>query len=632
MKKVSISGLKKDLRKVVENLKSTANFQIVFYKNQNEPLSKSDLESKAKFQTQLNSVKNALEFVHADTSAVSISYDQLRKISKKEARIIKLTDKLRQTEGKINSLGDQMDKNQATITSLKPYTLLPVPLSLTKNTKHTFTLCGVMPQKQWKKYKTDINLSNYHYEVFPSVNDNVCVIVTGNIDEIEIANAITEYKFEPCPFDFNRTPAEEITFLTGQNTDMKSRYEELNKHRRIKSDEVKLLKIYYDYLVNELDTLTILSNAMQTKDCFLLSGWIPAQYERKFNIIMNRNRNIVVKSADAADTDVPPVVTKNLPWVSPFSTVTAMYGMPSKTDIDPNPFVAFFYFLFFGIMFGDAGYGLLLFGTLTIFFIVKRPRQNKRFLALFMLGGISAALWGIVFGSVFGNNLFGIQFLDPMKDAILFLALSLYLGVIQITIGNLLKIFVKLKNGKFKDAVLFALPHFALMFGLSLCFPSFISQLLGIQNPVLQYFIPWTDLGIYITLGGVAGIILFNGINKKGIMGKVVGSLSGAYGLVNYFSDILSYARLFGVGLAGSVIAYVANYLGGMLMTSPIGYVFGVLILVILHAINIGLGLLSAHVHNTRLQLIEFFSKFYDGEGKPFTPLTSNLRFSRIKT
>jgi V/A-type H+-transporting ATPase subunit I len=382
---------------------------------------------------------------------------------------------------------------------------------------------------------------------------------------------------------------------------------------------------------------------MQTKECFIVNGWIPARNKSKFtNLIERTNSQIVIKITEAADTDNPPVLTHNNPIVAPFGSVTAMYGAPGRTDIDPNPFVAFFYFLFFGVMFGDAGYGILLFVLTCGILCVKKPTGGmKQMMALFMICGISAVLWGIIFNSFFGVAINSANFigaimptaiLDPMANATLFLALTLYFGIIQILVGLLLNVYNLIRIGKTKDALLGALPHFILFCGLAMAFPKAIGGLLGIKSPLVDWFAPLVFPGAIVTLVGIAGIIIFNGRNKKGVAGKLTGALSGAYGLINYFGDILSYARLFGVGLAGTVIAYVANFMAGMFIDMGIlGIPFGIIIAAAFHAINIGLGLLSAYVHDARLQFIEFFGKFYEGSGKPFAPLGSSLRYTRIK-
>ena len=111
-----------------------------------------------------------------------------------------------------------------------------------------------------------------------------------------------------------------------------------------------------------------------------------------------------------------------------------------------------------------------------------------------------------------------------------------------------------------------------------------------------------------------------------------MGSFAGAYGLVNYFNDVISYVRLFALALVGTVLAMIGNDLGSMLFAIPlVGWLLGFAVAAAFHTFNIGLGLLSAYVHGARLQFIEFFSKFYSGDGTPFKPIGSGLRYTHIK-
>jgi V/A-type H+-transporting ATPase subunit I len=127
-------------------------------------------------------------------------------------------------------------------------------------------------------------------------------------------------------------------------------------------------------------------------------------------------------------------------------------------------------------------------------------------------------------------------------------------------------------------------------------------------------------------------IALFRGRKKKGVIGKAAGGLGGLYGIVNYMSDILSYSRIFGLGIATAVIGMVANIIAVMLFTMPIiGYPLGILAALVLHAFNLGMNLLGCYVHNARLQYVEFYGKFYEGGGRVFTPLGAVKKYYVIK-
>ncbi|MDR1917711.1 MAG: V-type ATP synthase subunit I [Christensenellaceae bacterium] len=670
MKKVSLLGNKSDLKKVIDTIKQSGEFQITFYKNAGADISAEDTAARTKMTTQISNIKNILAFaknaeqeylrssklyeikIEKDNRAIwdkitPMTYNEIKNTAKKETAVTGLLERLERQQTELNGLRSKITKNRETISAISKYYALPLSANLIKNTKYSFTLCGVMPETEFLRYKNDIDITNFVTESFPSKNGYVCVVVTGDIDELPVADAIYNYKFESFPsISFDKTPAKQMTFLSAENDNLEIQIYKTLKNSQIKPDEVQILKTYYDYLLNELDTFEILTATMQTKKCFIVNGWIPARNETIFtDIVKSACHDIIIKTTDAADTDNPPVLTHNSAIVAPFGSVTAMYGLPSQNDIDPNPFVAFFYFLFFGIMLGDAGYGILLSVMAGLILYFKKPKAGlKQMLSLFLLCGISATAWGVIFNSLFGvgiyaktdvgffANVLPSALLDPMGNATFFLAMTLYFGIVQILVGLLLNFYNLLRYRKYNDAFLGALPHFVLFFGLALAFPKMIGGLLGIDNGIIDFFAPLTSAGTIIALVGVAGIILFNGRHKKGTAGKVLGSLSGAYGLVNYFGDILSYARLFGVGLAGTVIGYVANYLANLMFGfGIIGIPFGIVIAIFFHCINLGLGLLSSYVHDARLQFIEFFGKFYEGAGKPFTPLGSNLRYTKIR-
>ena len=129
---------------------------------------------------------------------------------------------------------------------------------------------------------------------------------------------------------------------------------------------------------------------------------------------------------------------------------------------------------------------------------------------------------------------------------------------------------------------------------------------------------------------GAAVILLTAGRAKKGIVGKVVGGFGGLYNITGYMSDILSYSRILALSLATGVVGMVMNLLAGMIQGSVIGFIFSLLIYAVGHVFNLAMGLLSAYVHDSRLQYIEFFNKFYEGGGYAFRPLKVDPRYVEV--
>ena len=640
MKKVSLVGERTALKKIIDTLKATNNFQITFYKSNTNSLSPEDNALKNQFNAELNRVTNVLNYLQSNNKTLTMSYADLKSVTKKQKQIQTLLTKFEQAKIKATDLQTQINLNQATIDNLQKFRDLPVPANLLKSTKHTFVLAGLISIADFTRFTNDLDTKEFLYETYPTVNKQLLVVITSDAENYPIAETIFDYHFTQFPthYDFERTPAAQISELNQQNEVLNA---ELTAHAnslRPAAEQINLLKTYYDYLLNEIDTLEILSATIQTKYCFVVHGWIPARTADEFTALINKtNKNIAITLQDATATDTPPALVHNSKLVAPYNMITMMYGAPGRNDIDPNPFVAFFYFLFFGAMFGDLGYGLLLSVITAVILLVKRPQGGTRqLISLFCMGGISAALWGLLFNSCFGLNLPTFMMhrtlIDPLgNDATFFFALSLYLGVIQITVGNLLNFINQLRIKQYLVSWCKALPNFIMFIGLTLALPALIQKIIPLDYAVVDWFQPLMLPGLIITIVGFVAIVLGNGIGQR-FGGYLLGMFSGSYKLVNYFSDILSYARLFGVGLVGCVIAYVANFLCGMFAgIGFIGILLGGIVAILFHALNIALSLLSAYIHNARLQFVEFFGKFYEGSGTPFVPMASKLRYARIR-
>lgn len=640
MQKVTLVGERTNLKKVIDALKATGNFQITFYKSTGNQLPPDEAIRKTQLTQDLNTVSGLLTYLKADTKPLTMTYAELQRVTKQQKKIDQLITKLTATKNAVADLNHQVQSAQTTIEQLQPFAELPIAASLLHHTRSAFVLAGSMAPTDFSRFQNDLGTNDFLCETYPTRHKKLLVVLTGEQTNLPLATAIYDYGWTPFPeqYTFNRTPAAQIAHLTRTQQELAEQIKTLQTKNQPTAAQINLLKTYHDYLLNELDTLSILTATIQTKTCFVVHGWLPAKMATAFTELLHHtDRHVVVELKDATTTDNPPALMRNTPLVAPYQSITAMYGLPGRTDLDPNPFVALFYFLFFGMMFGDVAYGILLSLVTAGILIFKRPRGGMRqMLALFLMGGLSAALWGLVFNSWFGLQLPSIMMprtiISPIgNDAILFFALSLYLGVMQLTVGALLNVINLLRQKQWLDGLCRGLPPLVFFVGLTLAFPTLISLIITLDYPFMAWFQPLMLPGVITLAVGFAGLVLLNGVGKK-ISGYLVGMFTGAYKVINYFSDILSYARLFGVGLVGCVIAYVANYLFGMFAgIGWFGYILGAVVAVIFHALNIALGLLSTYIHNARLQFVEFFGKFYVGDGVAFTPLGSQLRYIRLQ-
>ncbi len=322
-----------------------------------------------------------------------------------------------------------------------------------------------------------------------------------------------------------------------------------------------------------------------------------------------------------ADKDAPVAFENNL-LVSPVEGITESYTMPSSQDIDPNPIMAFFYYLFFGMMFSDAGYGLLMIIVCGYGGFIGRSKI-KKMLRMFFFCGISTLFWGLMYGSFFGNAITSIGeiflgrrlilrplWINPTQEPLTLLIFSIALGFIQILTGLCIKFYIQLRHGRITEGLLDTGSWILTLSGL------------GILSAGIAYE-PLTTPGVIITAIGALSLVTTQGRDKKNIFLKITGGFLSLYNITSYISDILSYSRLMALGLATGVIAEVVNILGGLGGNSLTGIIMYILIFIIGHSLNFAINMLGAYVHTNRLQYVEFYSKFYEGGGRAFVPFGS---------
>ncbi len=358
---------------------------------------------------------------------------------------------------------------------------------------------------------------------------------------------------------------------------------------------------------------------MDTGQTFLLEGWVQAGRWPELKRELDQYP-CACEVSDPAPEDYPsvPVKLKNHPLTKPLNMVTEMYSLPAYGTLDPNPLMAPFFILFYGIMMADMGYGLLMILAGAIVLKKKRPGGTFGHLCgLLVLGGITPFRMGALTGGGVGDfrtqvvklttgGDFALPALfTPLEDTMMILVGAMCLGFVQIVTGMAISFVSKLKNGQVLDAVFEEVTWWVVFIGLGL-------MILGVTPIVLAIG------GVMVVAGPV--------IQNKGF-GKITGIFGSLYNHVTgYFGDILSYSRLMALMLAGSVIAQVFNTLGAI----PGNIVIFLIISFAGNALNFALNLLGCYVHDLRLQCLEYFGKFYQDGGRPFRPLDLNTKYYEV--
>lgn len=421
--------------------------------------------------------------------------------------------------------------------------------------------------------------------------------------------------------DLTGTVAQNIRRLDQELAQVQEKRRQELEAIRALGDRQKELKLCVDRVQQVLATETAKERLLTGGSILYLDGWASAPDVPELEKALARF-DCAYDLTDPAPEEYPqvPVKLKNGPLTSPLNMVTEMYSLPAYGSLDPNPLMAPFFILFYGIMMADMGYGLLM--MLAALVVVKKAKPNgpttRHMFRLLGLCGVSTFVMGAVTGGFFGDFLPQLaQLIDPntaftsmpalfspLDDALAVLIGSLALGLVQIFTGMGISMYKQIKRGEVMAALC----------GEGAWYVVFACIAVGAVTGAWKYAL----------LAALVVIVLTQGYGKKGVFGKLMGIGGSLYNnITGYFSDILSYSRLMALMLAGTVIAQVFNTLGAI--TGNVIAFF--IISMIGNALNFALNLLGCFVHDMRLQCLEFFSRFYEDGGKPFRPLDITTQY-----
>lgn len=406
-------------------------------------------------------------------------------------------------------------------------------------------------------------------------------------------------------------------------------------------EDLKALAHMNDNFLIELDALnTVMSRNMvvnhflSSSTVLYMEGWVPEKNIPELYKLLDKlvPQKYFLESEDVVYEDVEtPIKLHNKGIFSFFENITEMFSLPLYNELDPTSILTIFYLIFFGLMVGDVGYGLILtFGCFLALKLIDFKEKMRKSVKMFSYIGISIILCGFLYGSIFGITFFtpipvkngGYKpILDTQTDIVFMLVLSMVIGMIHIYTGLILKgincLIQKDYAGVFCDSILWIL---TLSSGAMFLLVGTGAINLGSAN-------------VYGIIFGIciAGLMVTQGRSSKTIGGKIGGGLYGVYGLTSYIGDIVSYTRIVALGLSGAYIAFSFNLMSGLIPGTFGKVVFGTLIAVFGQMLNFGLSLLGAYVHSCRLQYVEFFGKFFKGGGKPYKPFKVENEYVTMK-
>ena len=511
--------------------------------------------------------------------------------------------------------------------SFVPWQQLPLPLE-TLGTQHTRILLGTVPaQTDLEALRARVfeAADEVQLEQISADQQSLYLLVFVHKCAAEaVGAALREAGFALTTFDgVQGTAAENIRRTDEAIAACEQQDAEKLAELTALAAQKPALQLAFDRCTQEISKAQAADRLVHSEKTFCLGGWVPCEDVGKLEALLS-GFCCAWELTDPAPEEYPdvPVKLKNNKLTWPLNMVTEMYSLPAYDGVDPNPLMAPFFILFYGIMMADMGYGLLMILASIIITKKSRPKGTSgQMFGLMFSCGISTFLMGALTGGFFGDflpQLVGIidpdttfkalpSLFTPLDDTITILIGAMALGFVQIVTGMAISFVEKIKKGQIMDAIWEELTWWVVFAGIA-------CMALGVTNIVL-----------YV---GLAMVVVGSGWSAKGF-GKVTAIFGSVYNHVTgYFGDILSYSRLMTLMLAGSVIASVFNTLGAI----PGNVVFFLLVSVAGNGLNFALNLLSCYVHDLRLQCLEYFGKFYQDGGKPFEPLAINTKYVDIQS
>ncbi len=653
MKSVSIIGLKKDRKTVLEHLQNSGLIQIKKNDKSAKGFSKTDMTSQMQiFEKNVTLAEQALKtlenFAPEKKGMLSsfegrreIDPDEIGAIASGAGKVIEICNKINNLNKKLADNAAEQVRIKTALVQLEPWQKLDIPLN-TGDTKTTAVFIGTLP-KQYDDITLSQELANensqlvFNFEIQFQSRDMTCIVMFAPIAQKAMAEeALRNLGFAKPMSPTSHTPKEKSQRLKNKSQSLYKDSQDAEAQIISYVDKREDIKNTQDYFRIRTDKYNVLSELDQTKHVFAVSGYIPEEDCKTLEEMCERIAGCYVEFGEVNPEEAP-IKLKNNRFAEPAQGIVSMYSTPSHADVDPTPILAFFFYFFFGMMFSDAGYGLVMVLAIGIILKVFKPDKKMRNnLKLFQYCGVSTIIWGLIFGSIFGDapatfyNIFtGADItmkqllpwptLDPQKDALLLMVVSIAFGLVHILIGMGCKFYICWKQ---KD-------YMAALFDTGLWMLMLVGFAVLAVGMITTELVMLIGAGIAIFCG--AGLVLTQGRGKKGIVGKAIGGLASLYDITSYISDLLSYSRLLALGLTTGVMAQVFNMLATMLGTSIPGIIFMIIIFIVGHLVTIGLNALGSYVHTMRLQYVEMFSKFYEGGGKPFEPFSLNSKYFKTK-
>lgn len=605
-------------------------------------LLKRDTSALSDVKARQNAVNSALEALQKYAPEKRGLFIHRRSIREKEFMSDAAMNAALHSAGEINArvqrisqLYTQENRLTGQRASLTPWSGLDLPLN-TGGTEHARVSFHTCPAAvELTEVRQALAQAAPSAELFPVSADRelqYLLLMCHRIESETVTETVRPWSFSTVTFkDMSGPAAENIARIDRELEDIRARRDKTAEEIAAMAPCRRDLQVCADRLTTELSKESAKEKLLTNGTVVFLEGWVTEPGIPKAEAEMLKFA-CAWETAEPLEEEEPPILLHNPKWMTPINMVTEMYALPAYRGIDPNPLIFWFFLFFFGFMFADVAYGIIIWAVSFIIWKSYKPKGTMGY--MFRLGqymGISTFICGVFTGGFFGDvipkvaeQMFGIPLeglpqwlqtfsngiiVNPINDPMTTLILAVVIGVVQLVFGQCIHIYMGFRDGTAVDSLLDVVPWW-------LFFAS-IGLVVAGQ--------PW-----WWILVGCVILIATQGHTKRGFFGKLLGGVASLYDVTSWLSDILSYSRLMALMLATSVIASVMNTLGTLGGLSVGGIILFVAVFIIGHVFNVGVNIIGTYVHAARLQYLEFFGKFYEEGGQAFQPMTYNTKYVDI--
>lgn len=530
------------------------------------------------------------------------------------------------------------EKRRLQLGSLLPWADMTDPLETVRSTASLKVMTGTVPAEGVKALMETGAL----VQLYGGDKERAALVICPNEEYAGIAPSIRATGFQEKGFgDIRGTASENIQRLRTEIEALEAERAQLEARLAAFAPKREEIRRALDGAAIDRDREQSKEALAHTKTAFLLTGWVREDMTEKVRREIEKITDVYyLVFEDPSEGDAVPTVLKNSRLITPYEAVTNLYSLPAYGTIDGTPLMAPFYFIFFGMMLSDTVYGAVLALGAWAFLKYIKPRGMMENLAkVLLMGGISTIFMGLLFGTCAGvgwpvifrgtalENTFPI--IDSSADPIAMLALCAAMGIIQMFYAVFIAAYSCIKHRDWAGAIVD-----------NLSWVFIITGLLLMAAPSLGLPAALGTAGKWMAIGFAAVVLLFAGRSKKNVAGRLMSGAGKLYDVTSWLGDVLSYARIFALGLSTGVIGLVLNTLcWDMLFASfkgnpvlmVVGFIIVTVLSVALHAFMMAISTLGCFVHSARLQYVEFFGKFYEAGGKAFKPLRYETKYVNVK-